>query len=357
MAAQSKTRWSQLRVGLMAIAAMSILFVLIFLMAGSTGLFRSRGLLYTFLSDSAALAPGAPVRLNGILIGKVSKVDLSGEANPKRVVKVTLDVDDSYIPSIPSDSQALISAENLLGTKYINIKKGTKNDSIKPGSEIKSGETPELEDLFQQGNDTVAALQITLNRVDKIIAQVEQGKGTIGKVLYDETLYNRVLDLVTEAQNLAKTMNNGEGTVGKLFLKDDLYQDLRKTLMRVDDLLAGLQQGKGNAGLFLKDDKLYDDLRGTIADARKLINQVNSDQSTVGKLIKTDDLHKQLSGTLTRMDDILDKLNNGQGTLGQLLVNPQLYETLDGSTNEMRGLLKDFRANPKKFLTIKLKLF
>ena len=38
-------------------------------------------------------------------------------------------------------------------------------------------------------------------------------------------------------------------------------------------------------------------------------------------------------------------------------MNPSLYESLDGTTREVHGLLKDFRANPKKFLTIKLALF
>ncbi len=50
-------------------------------------------------------------------------------------------------------------------------------------------------------------------------------------------------------------------------------------------------------------------------------------------------------------------MNAGQGTIGQLLVNPQLYDNLNGSTREMHGLMKDFRANPKKFLRIKLRLF
>ena len=54
---------------------------------------------------------------------------------------------------------------------------------------------------------------------------------------------------------------------------------------------------------------------------------------------------------------MLDKINRGDGTLGQLLNNPALYESLDGTTREVRALLKDFRANPKKFLTIQLKIF
>jgi phospholipid/cholesterol/gamma-HCH transport system substrate-binding protein len=58
-----------------------------------------------------------------------------------------------------------------------------------------------------------------------------------------------------------------------------------------------------------------------------------------------------------RLDSIMDKINSGQGTIGQLLVNPALYEDVDGLTREMHSLMKDFRANPKKFLTIQLKLF
>jgi len=50
-------------------------------------------------------------------------------------------------------------------------------------------------------------------------------------------------------------------------------------------------------------------------------------------------------------------VNTGQGTLGQLVVNPNLYESLHGATSEMQGLMKDIRANPKKFLRIKLGLF
>ena len=60
---------------------------------------------------------------------------------------------------------------------------------------------------------------------------------------------------------------------------------------------------------------------------------------------------------LAKVDLIIDKINAGHGTIGQLLVNPQLYDTLNGATSEMQQLLKDIRANPKKFLRVKLALF
>ncbi len=64
-----------------------------------------------------------------------------------------------------------------------------------------------------------------------------------------------------------------------------------------------------------------------------------------------------MRASLEKVDLMLDKVNAGQGTIGQLLVNPQLYDTLNGATGEMQQLVKDIRANPKKFLRIKLALF
>ena len=71
----------------------------------------------------------------------------------------------------------------------------------------------------------------------------------------------------------------------------------------------------------------------------------------------SDELSDEISATVNRLDVMLDKVNAGQGTIGQLLVIQQLYDNLNGTAQEMHGLMKDFRANPKKFLRIKLSLF
>jgi phospholipid/cholesterol/gamma-HCH transport system substrate-binding protein len=60
---------------------------------------------------------------------------------------------------------------------------------------------------------------------------------------------------------------------------------------------------------------------------------------------------------ILNLDKTIDKVNSGQGTMGQLMVNPALYDSMNGTMKEMNGVMKDFRANPKKFLTIQLKLF
>jgi len=362
MAIQTKAKWARLKAGLLAIASMSILAILIFLLTGQTNFFESKAVLYTYLSDAAALTIGAPVNLDGIPIGKVKQIILSGAKDPQRLVRIEMEIPEHSLKNIPVDSVSSISAANILGTKYINIKSGMSD--IRAGQEIPSLNTAEFENVVQQGYAVLTALQGTVEKVntiverlDRITGLVESGKGSIGKLLVDETLYNHFLAIVDEVKQLADALNSDQGTLGKLLYSPDAYNDFRRSLARVDSLLQDLQDGKGAAGKFLKDPAVYDELHKTIADTDKIIQDLNAGQGTAGKLLKSDELHKQLVDTIGKLDLIIDKVNSGQGTLGQLLVNPQLYDNLSGATREMHGLMQDFRANPKKFLRIKLGLF
>lgn len=357
MPSQQKKRWAQLRVGMLAIGALIIFAVLVFLLTGSRGLFKSKAAIYTFLDDSAAVATGSPVRLNGILVGEVKQVVLSGVSDPNRVVKVTLEINNEFLPSIPVDSQASIAAENLLGTKYINIKRGRQSTTVQAGAEIPSLDTREFDDVVQQGYSALASLDGIFKKLDGILQAVQVGEGTIGKLLRDEQLYKTLISIGDETKKMLVTLNSNESTLGKLMHEDTLYQDVRGTVTRVNTLVDGLNQGQGTMGKLLKDPGIYDETRATIGDVRQLLSGLNQGQGTAGKLLKSDDLHNQLKATMGRLDSLLDKINSGQGTLGQLVVNPALYESLDGTSRELTGLLKDFRANPKKFLRIKLAIF
>ncbi len=357
MPQKSKAQWAKLRVGAMAIAALIIIGVLIFLLTGSEHPFASRTTIYTFMEDSAALTANSAVRLNGIQVGKVSKIALSGESNPKRVIRMDLQIEERYLAAIPVDSLAGIGAENVLGTKFINIKKGRSPVAVRAGQEIAARDSTDFNDVIEQGNTLLAQLQGILKRVDAIVGQVELGKGSIGKLLVDEELYNRLISTVAEVQKLTMTLNSDKGSLGKLIYRDDLYNDVRGSIARMDSVIDGLQQGQGTAGKFLKDPAVYDDAHKAILDLRKMLGDIDAGKGTVGKLLKSDELHNQIASSLRKVDVLLDKVNSGQGTIGQLLVNASLYDALNGSTRELHELLKDFRANPKKFLRIKLSLF
>jgi len=357
MPSAKKVRWAQLKVGIMALAAMFLLAFLVILLTGTKGLFVPKATIYTYLDDSAALARGAPVRLNGIIIGNVGNVELSGQNLPRRTVRIEMLVVASRLKEIPVDSEAAISAENVLGTKYINIKRGKSQQTVGAGGEVPSKDVSEFDEVVQSGYDVMVAARSLLKRIDGVVNELEAGKGTIGKLLVDDRLYNNLNATVAETQKVAAAIGSGQGTIGRLLQDESLYQDIRSTVARLDAILTGVQQGEGTAGRFIKDPALYDDARKTMAELRRLTEDLNAGKGTAGKLLKDEELHQRIRDTVAKLETTLDKVNTGQGTLGQLLVNPSLYESLNGASRELNGLMKDFRANPKKFLRIKLALF
>jgi phospholipid/cholesterol/gamma-HCH transport system substrate-binding protein len=311
-----------------------------------------------YTSDAAGLNSGSPVRINGIQAGSVRNVALSGENNPQRAIRVDFVIDQDMQRQVPVDSMATIASDNLLGsTKFLQITKGTRPEVVQPNATVKSADTRQFDALIQQGYNVLDSLQLILGKVQDIVGQIEVGKGTIGKLLVDETLYNSLQNTVKQVELLTTTLNSKTGTIGHLINDDALYGQIQGIVGRIDAMTIDLQNGKGTAGMFLKDPHLYNQLDSSITQLTDILTKLNNGEGTAGKLLNDPKIANQISTSLTKINVMLDKINSGQGTVGQLMINPQLYDSANGTTRELHDLLRDFRANPKKFLSIKLKIF
>ena len=205
-------------------------------------------------------------------------------------------------------------------------------------------------------------LQALLNAAPSVDDQRRQTATALANKLM--TLPETVLNHVVGAMERS---NAREGS-RKAGLTSSLEQCLHRAIAlategrhefaTLEHLLLCLTEDQDAASVFLACEIELDQLRNELTGyINSMLDDLNAGKGTAGKLLKSDELANQIHGTIARLDGILDKINAGQGTLGQLLVNPSLYESLDGTTREMHGLMKDFRANPKKFLHIKLGLF
>jgi phospholipid/cholesterol/gamma-HCH transport system substrate-binding protein len=357
MAERSKIRWSQLKVGLVAIAALLIAAAFIFLLTSKQGLFTSYATLRTYMSDASGLQDGTPVRLNGINVGYLDKLQLTNSPNTNRAVELALQVQEKYLKDIPVDSLAQIAAANLLGEEFINITKGKSQQHVQPGAELQSAPTQNIPELMASMTNLLTSFQTIVNRVDNLMAGVEQGKGTLGKFLNDPELYNRAVGITSEAQQLLTDARKGGGTLSKLIYDPSLYNDLQSPIKRIDAILADLQAGKGTAGKLMSDPALFNELTGIGDQIKALLTDLQAGKGTAGKLLKDDQIAQRLDGLLAQLETTMDKINAGQGTAGQFLDNPQLYDAMTGATREFQDLAKDIRKNPKKFLRIKLALF
>jgi phospholipid/cholesterol/gamma-HCH transport system substrate-binding protein len=354
---RNKIRWSQLKVGIVALAAIIIAGVMIFLLTSKTGLFRRNIRLRTYMEDASGMQDGTAVRLNGITVGYLDQLRLTNSTNPKRVVEFDMEVEEKYEDQIPVDSVATISAANLLGDKFINIVKGRSADHVRDGAELQSLTSQDIPELMAQSANLLQSFQTIVGRVDNLLAGVEAGQGNIGKFLKDQQLYDRFNAIEAEAQKLITDVRTGGGTISKLIYDDSLYQQMQSPIKRIDSILGELEAGRGTAGKLMKDPALYDDATQIATEIRTLVANLNAGKGTAGKLLNDEQLHQKLEQLVTQLNGTIDRINSGQGTVGQLLANPQLYDTLTSTTREFQGLAKDMRTNPKKFLRIKLAIF
>jgi len=357
MTDRGKLRWSQLKIGVVAITAMFILGGLIFLLTSTKGILHHNALLRTYMDDASGIADGSPVRLNGLTVGYLEGLRLTNARERNRTVEFDMRVEPRFLNQIPIDSVAGITAANLLGDKFINITKGRSPQHVDEGAELIAVQVQDIPELMAQSAKLLQTLQTIVTRLDNLLAGVEAGKGNIGKLLKDEELYNRLNGVAFEGQKLLSDVRTGNGTISKLIYDDALYQEVRAPLKRIDAILADMQAGQGTAGKLLKDPALYDDARQTMAEIHSLVADLNAGKGTAGKLLKDDELHRRLNELVAKLNTTVDKIQAGQGTIGQLVVNPQLYDSLNSATRELQQLTNDVRANPKKFLTIRLVLF
>ena len=357
MASQKKVRWAELRSGILATVALFIAGILIWLLSSQSNIFTNNFHLRTYLEDSEGLNANDPVRVNGILVGYIGAIRLSGSRDPKRTVEIDMVIQQKYLDQIPDDSKSAISSANLLGSKYINITKGSHPKHVDPAGEIQALPNQGIPEIMAQSTSLLAQFQTILGRADGLLAIVENGQGNVGKLIKDDALYDRLNATAAEVEQLVKDVHDSNGTISHLLYDDTLYNDIRKPIQRIDDMLAQVQQGKGTLGKAMYDPQLYDEARASITDAKQLLDNLKAGKGTAGKLLNDDEIANQLTMIAQKVNTAVDKINSGQGTIGQLLVNPQLYDSLNGTMREVNSLVKDIHANPKKFLRIKLAIF
>ena len=278
MPSQKQLKWSQLKVGLTVLAASVTLGVLIFLMSGTGGLFTSKIKLKSYFDNANGLREGAPVRLAGVDIGNVTNIlvvrDRTKQLTP---VEVTMKVNTHYLFNLRKDSLTLLSTAGVLGETYIDIDSSqAKGPQATDGDVLPSREVPDFGDMVRAGQGTLQNMDALLKRLDRIVAFVESGQGSVGKLLYDPTLYNRLNSTVNEFQGLVNQVAQGKGTLGKLFSDEELYNKANATVDKINLVIDDINAGKGSAGKFLKDPVLYDNANATIANVKKLTDDVNA---------------------------------------------------------------------------------
>ena len=357
MASQKQLRWSELRVGLTVIFASIVLIILIFLMTGSTGLFTHKITLYSYFDNASGLRVGAPVRLEGVDIGNVKAIRVvAGQGLTP--VQVAMTVSTRFKDAVRTDSTAELSTQGVLGETFVDIdSRVAHGPPAQDGAVLPIHERPDLTDMVRASQSTLQNIQALLGRVDNIVSFVQSGQGSVGKLIYDEALYNRLNTTLAEFQKVATAVTQGQGSLGKLIVNDDLYNRANASVDKLNAILDQVNSGQGTVGKFIKDPSLYNNANATITEANQLMADVNAGKGAVGLALKDQAFAAKVNDTITKLDELSNRLNSGEGTVGKLLQDPTMYNNTNQLLTETRDLIAAIRKNPKKYLTIRLKVF
>lgn len=294
-------------VGILVLIGIVILFYMSFKI-GRFGTFGQQGdEIVVTLNNANGLDVRSPVQIAGIEVGRIKTIKLDGyKANVTLLIKKGI--------KIPADSKAAVRTQGTLGDKYVEIIPGTAQTYLVPGDRINDVTiAADLDEIFSQVSviakdfgETVSGfkgiigeqekdnlkkslenIQVVsgdfktlvasnkdnigriVNNLEAVSKDIESGKGTIGKLVKDETLYNDAKDVVASLKTVSKDIEEGKGTFGKLAKDEELYTDVRKAVDNITEITEGIKKGEGTFGKLAKDESLYHETEKAMKKVQK----------------------------------------------------------------------------------------
>jgi phospholipid/cholesterol/gamma-HCH transport system substrate-binding protein len=338
--------WSELKIGIVSLFALAIAAVLIFMVSGEGGFFWQRYGLKTVFSDIEGLKEGAPVRVAGVEVGAVKSMDFIGDK-----VEVVMEVSKEQRARITDRSTASLGSVSLLGEAAVDISPNSQGKPVPEWGYVPSGAAP--------GSLSTAAEQATksLETTNRLLEDVRQGRGTLGKLMTDDTLYHQLNDFVSSAEAVTRGINAGRGTLGRLTTNDAAARSLEQSLANLEMVTGRIRNGEGSLGQLLNNDALSKSVTSATNNLDAITGRINKGEGTAGKLITDAELYNRLNSMADRLDKLTASLNQGEGTAGQLLHDKQLYENMNAAVTQLQDLLKEIKADPKKYLNVKVSIF
>jgi phospholipid/cholesterol/gamma-HCH transport system substrate-binding protein len=268
--------------GAFVVIGLLLFAVALFLIGDRRMLFERRFTVYTEFSRLGDLETGAPVKVAGVEAGEVSDIVLPRK--PSEKFKVKMEVREALHPVIRTDSIAVPQTQGLVGGSFVNINVGTDQaPRIEENGTIPGRDPFEISDLLQEANDTMMMIgdTVTALRGDAETAVREvAGTAQDAHVLLDkmrpdlEAMAKNGNVISTDSRELMAKLNEGQGTIGKLINDDDLYRQFQQLTKEAQETVANLHQVSDDARRAISDVRSKDGpAQGLLAEMRTTVSQ------------------------------------------------------------------------------------
>ncbi len=313
----------------------------IFLLGKERHIFTESETYFANFQDVGGLSEGAPVRLGGITVGRVSSLEFTSDPLDASI-SVSFEVEREYLDRIRGNSIVRIETQGLLGDKFISIAAGPEVSSepvLEPGSKLNS-QPPA--DFFQ-----------VITKAQQVVDNTVKISESINAVL-DEVRTKTINDFsegVSSFKKITQAIEKGDGLVHRLFYSkkdaDNIMDSVAKASKTVDQLLADVKTGDGLLHTLIYDPAGKDFVTSVSAAAAGLsttsenisaiAEEIRTGQGVLHELVYQEgvDIGAKINESITHFEEAASALEaaskalaDGNGTIGALLVDPTIYDNL-----------------------------
>ncbi len=289
------------------VALAVIAAILIIEMLGG-GEFFQQGYRVTALFDSVQeLKVGDSVKMAGVEIGRVQtitltdgKVQVAMKLHPDAVVK--------------TDSRAIIKFAGLMGQNFVSVNFGSPAaPKVVDGAVLETAEQPDLNAIMAKLDNAASGIQnltasLTPDTINNLLGPLtdffKQNSGRIGGA-------------ISNIQAVTSQIAAGKGTVGRLIYEDALYDsalttvtNLQEAVTQAQGLVNGISSGRGTLGKLATDPTLYNSTAASMTNLNQILLKINEGDGTIGKLVNNKEFYNNAKLSLQKLDKAADSLED-----------------------------------------------
>lgn len=319
MADREPAGWRNLRMGVFFLASTVVLFAALFIVGTNARLFERKYQLSIFLPNAQQLGKGSMVALAGLEIGSVKEIRFIHREDGRNI-EVVLSLPRHQQAQITRSSEASIRTVGVLGDRFIDISMGQPGEDPLPAG----GELPVLEPT-----DWPSTFQKAAGALDDF------------------------LELVRNASEVVRKLNEGEGTLAMLINDPQAARDLRMTASDLALVSSRMKRGEGSLGRLMKDETMARQLEDAVARFDSLVLLATDGEGLVARALTDPALGERFASVVSNADSAMAGLN-GEGTAARLLKDPALYEEMLGTVEKIHAIVEMVQKNPERYLSISL---
>ena len=295
----------ELKIGFVALLAIVALFIGVNYLKGLDVLNPSRKF-YAKYENIGGLKVGSSVFVNGYQVGMVSNIDLLANENQQLLVTISIEKDFD----IPKNSILKIVNQDLMGTKSINLILGDAASFAVDEDTLISGMEGSLQ---QEVSAQILPLKI----------KTEELIGSIDSVM---TIITAILD-----KDARENLSNSLQSLDQTFLL------MNQSMIKVNQIVDQ------------NDERISSIVKNLEANNDEITNILKNFSN-----ISDDIAQSNIKNLLTSLSAASKKINDSEGSLGMLINDKDLYLNLEKSSKELEALIKDIKANPKRYVSFSI---